>query len=202
MLSVRYQPFSLDLNTLIRSDNLSSFSIYSKFFFVLFFFHIFSLCLHWPVPAVLVHEYTCHSTMADLGRPGTTTNDSRLFTPPSSTWKTLVLNWYSLSPGKCGSNFQSVISKHMLYNKHGWEWKWRTVTELRLKMNFYNRNVKKDLSCCDWIQSGDWKLYPCSWAVLAKLLSGECHRTHLMEINIGSDNGLVPSGNKSLPEPM
>ena len=46
MLSARYQPFSLDLNTLIRSDNLSSFSIYSKFFFVFCFFHIFSLCLH------------------------------------------------------------------------------------------------------------------------------------------------------------
>ena len=42
-----------------------------------------------------------------------------------------------------------------------------------------------------------------SWAPIVKLLSGECHRIYLWwEVNIGSGNGLVPSGNKPLPEPM
>ena len=35
-----------------------------------------------------------------------------------------------------------------------------------------------------------------------KLVSGECHRTPLMTGQHGSGNGLVPSGNKPLPEPM
>ena len=39
-----------------------------------------------------------------------------------------------------------------------------------------------------------------AWAVIWKLLSGDCHRTSI--INICSGNGLMPSGNKSLPEPM
>ena len=35
-----------------------------------------------------------------------------------------------------------------------------------------------------------------------KLLSGECHRIPWWWINIGSGNGLVPAGNKPLPEPI
>ena len=35
-----------------------------------------------------------------------------------------------------------------------------------------------------------------------KLLSSECHRTSLIRVNIGSGNGLVPSGNKPLSEAM
>ena len=37
---------------------------------------------------------------------------------------------------------------------------------------------------------------------LLKLSSDECHWTLLMRDQHGSDNGLVPSGNKPLPEPM
>ena len=43
-----------------------------------------------------------------------------------------------------------------------------------------------------------------SWAV-ANLLTGECHRKHMMKIQhwfITSCNGLVPSGSVPLPEPM
>ena len=39
-------------------------------------------------------------------------------------------------------------------------------------------------------------------ALVVKSLSGECQRASLMKINIGSGNGLVPSGNKPLPEPV
>ena len=35
-----------------------------------------------------------------------------------------------------------------------------------------------------------------------KSLSGECLTTHNWEVNIGAGNGLVPPGNKPLPEPM
>ena len=35
-----------------------------------------------------------------------------------------------------------------------------------------------------------------------KLRSDECQWTLLIEVNIGSGNGLVPSGNKLLPGPM
>ena len=66
------------------------------------------------------------------------------------------------------------------------------LTELRLKMNLYNRNGKGNLSCWDWIQSGDWKLSPmllcwqCCWSLwdqtkgarLARPLSwmlSQCH---------------------------
>ena len=35
-----------------------------------------------------------------------------------------------------------------------------------------------------------------------KLLTGECHRTLLLEVNIGSGNGLVPSSNIPLTGPM
>ena len=41
-----------------------------------------------------------------------------------------------------------------------------------------------------------------SWVFPEKLLSCQCHRTHWWWVNIGSGNGLVPSGNKPLPEPM
>ena len=34
------------------------------------------------------------------------------------------------------------------------------------------------------------------------MVSGECHNIPFMKVNIGSGNGLVPSGNKSLPEPV
>ena len=37
---------------------------------------------------------------------------------------------------------------------------------------------------------------------LMKLPSDDCHKTLLMIGNIGSGNGLVPLGNKPLPEPM
>ena len=37
---------------------------------------------------------------------------------------------------------------------------------------------------------------------LERLMLGECHRTPLMIDNIGSGNGLMPSGNKPLPEPV
>ena len=39
-------------------------------------------------------------------------------------------------------------------------------------------------------------------AFTVNLLLRECHRTSLREVNTGSGNGLVPSGNKPLPEPM
>ena len=40
-------------------------------------------------------------------------------------------------------------------------------------------------------------------ASLVKFLSGECILTFLvLQVNIGLYNGLVPSGNKPLPEPM
>ena len=38
-----------------------------------------------------------------------------------------------------------------------------------------------------------------AWPLTVKLPSGECHRT---SVNIGSGNGLVPTGNKPLPEAM
>ena len=41
-----------------------------------------------------------------------------------------------------------------------------------------------------------------SWTLLVKLQWSECHRKPFMIVNIGSGNGLVPSGNKPLPEPM
>ena len=50
------------------------------------------------------------------------------------------------------------------------------------------------------ISNSFYELIP--WAFPEKLLRGECHRTPLMIINIGSGNGLVPSGNKPLPDPM
>ena len=34
------------------------------------------------------------------------------------------------------------------------------------------------------------------------VLMFSCHRNHWWQVNIGSGNGLVPSGNKPLPEPM
>ena len=37
---------------------------------------------------------------------------------------------------------------------------------------------------------------------LAKLLSVDSHWTSLIKVSVGSGNGLVPSGNKPLPEPM
>ena len=43
----------------------------------------------------------------------------------------------------------------------------------------------------------------CSWPLTGKLSSCECHRIpHWWYINIGTGNGLVPSGNKPLSEPM
>ena len=44
---------------------------------------------------------------------------------------------------------------------------------------------------------GPWEMWQ-YW--LVKFLSGEYHRISL--VNIGLGNGLVPSGNKPLPEPM
>ena len=41
-----------------------------------------------------------------------------------------------------------------------------------------------------------------SWGLLVILLTGECYRTPLWWINIGSGNGLVPSGSKPLPVPI
>ena len=41
-----------------------------------------------------------------------------------------------------------------------------------------------------------------SWAFHVKLPSDECHKHHWWLVNVGSGNGLVPSGNKPLPEPM
>ena len=41
-----------------------------------------------------------------------------------------------------------------------------------------------------------------SCTLFVKLISNECHTTSLIRSHIGSLNGLVPSGNKPLPEPM
>ena len=43
----------------------------------------------------------------------------------------------------------------------------------------------------------DWLI---SWAISVNLPTAECHNN--FDDNIGSGNGLVPSGNKPLPEPM
>ena len=40
------------------------------------------------------------------------------------------------------------------------------------------------------------------WAFPVKLFSGECHKIPLTRVNIESDNGLVPLGNKPLSEPV
>ena len=40
-----------------------------------------------------------------------------------------------------------------------------------------------------------------SWVFPVKLPLGECHKPYKWFINIGSGNGLVPSGNKTWPEP-
>ena len=45
-----------------------------------------------------------------------------------------------------------------------------------------------------------WRIVVSSISCGLWLPSAECHKTSLM--NIGSGNGLVPSGNKPLPEPM
>ena len=39
-------------------------------------------------------------------------------------------------------------------------------------------------------------------SILVKLPSGDMCKTSLMIVNIGSGNGLVPSGTKPLPKPM
>ena len=39
-----------------------------------------------------------------------------------------------------------------------------------------------------------------SWVLLVKLLSGEFHKQLWRKVHIGSGNGLVPTGNKPLPQ--
>ena len=86
-----------------------------------------------------------------------------------------------MAPGRCDSKSKSVISEHMLQIDSlapgKFEWDFRHV-------------IFKQILVID------------GWGISWNCPTMNVIRLHWLSVNIGSGNGLVPSGNKPLPELM
>ena len=126
-------------------------------------------------------------------------------------WSNAAYCLNSLAPGRCGNNFKGIIFKLIIQ---------KTSSRLALAMKLLcckcnlnlNLNLKKCLLDKKQIQAGNNVINDTHRVFyigrpLQRRWAHRWRKSHptepqRWEVNIGSGNGLVPSGNKPLPEPI
>ena len=123
----------------------------------------------------------------------------------SRTVSVKLLSVNTLRPRQNGCRFADDIFKRIFLNENVW-------ILIKISLKFVPKgpinNNPALVQIMAWRRSGNKSLFkPMMVSLLTHICVArpqwvKCQRASIMIVNIGSGNGLVPSGNKLLPEPM